>query len=997
MSAFQKIVRVGRSVLGGAALGLCWGSATLGLGPEWTWAVELPEARLRVLNPPGGRPGETVVVEVQGVDLEEGTLRFTHPGIESAADAKDPKKMAVKIGEGVPEGVYEARVVGRYGVSNSRRFEVSRLATTPLDPKAIAMEQAQAWSLPGVIQGAVPSQSVCWFRVEAQAGRELVFDCRAAAMDSKLDPVLVLSDAGGRELVRVRDRVLRFTPKDSGPLFLSLRDFLSGGGPEFFFRLVGGSASEVAVRPVETPLVFWPVSGAARKEQEPNDERKPERVSLPLEVRGEFGPGRDVDGYEFEGKKGEVWWLEVTSNRLGYASDPRLVVQRVMRDKDGKETLQDVLEARKASLFEGDPDFNGENRDPVGRLEVKEDGVFRATLRDGYAGSAGGEARPYTLAIRKPAPDFALVCAAHPPMANRAYLKAPGINPAFMVDVRGVNLRPGQGVPVRVLLVRRDGFEGEVRVEAEGLPAGVTAEPCVVGPGKKEGILVLRAGREAKRWSGAIRIYGMASVEGQERRREAVGSTPLWDSEMYPKGDWIRNARCRPMGEFTLGVMEDAPWTTALRVEPAQLEALPTDKVSLTVHADRDGVEGGALKLRVVGFEGLEKAAEVVLADKAASVAYPWDLAPLKLAPGRYTVWFQGDEKAKREVRGKPGEVDLKLASNAVTLVIRDPAAKPAASVPAPALAPVSFVKEILPMLEASCLPCHNATKAEGGLVLETPQAMREGGDSGPAIVPNKALSSLLYETAAHQKKPFMPPNANKAKAAPWTEAQLALVKRWIDEGATGTGKLRQPVAWKPMPEAVRALSAAAVDAQGRWVAAGQGGRVFFYDVALRRPAGFVEAHPDVVSSAAFSPDGSMLATGSRGEVKLWKNGSGGVPAFPLEGVVGVAVSGSGSVASGTLRHSDGQTVVVAMHGQPTRIKRPGKVPEVVELGGTPEGVQAKALVAERMAGARCEVQFLEAEGKGLSDKLAKAKTDWEKLRKEHESLELKKGDREKA
>ncbi|MGH7918171.1 MAG: hypothetical protein ACREQE_11925, partial [Candidatus Binataceae bacterium] len=37
---------------------------------------------------------------------------------------------------------------------------------------------------------------------------------------------------------------------------------------------------------------------------------------------------------------------------------------------------------------------------------------------------------------------------------------------------------------------------------------------------------------------------------------------------------------------------------------------------------------------------------------------------------------------------------------------------------------PVDFEKEVLPLLKRSCVACHNATKAESGLVLETPQSI---------------------------------------------------------------------------------------------------------------------------------------------------------------------------------------------------------------------------------------------------------------------------------
>src|SRR5436190_24116757 len=78
------------------------------------------------------------------------------------------------------------------------------------------------------------------------------------------------------------------------------------------------------------------------------------------------------------------------------------------------------------------------------------------------------------------------------------------------------------------------------------------------------------------------------------------------------------------------------------------------------------------------------------------------------------------------------------------------PAPLPIADLKRPA--PVEFEKEILPVLSANCLACHNRTKAKADLVLETPADMLKGGENGPAIVPKKSADSLLLKLAAHQQ-----------------------------------------------------------------------------------------------------------------------------------------------------------------------------------------------------------------------------------------------------
>jgi len=42
------------------------------------------------------------------------------------------------------------------------------------------------------------------------------------------------------------------------------------------------------------------------------------------------------DWFTFDAKKGEVWWVDVWSHRLGVGSDPFLLVQRIKRNERGE-------------------------------------------------------------------------------------------------------------------------------------------------------------------------------------------------------------------------------------------------------------------------------------------------------------------------------------------------------------------------------------------------------------------------------------------------------------------------------------------------------------------------------------------------------------------------------------------------------------------------------------------------------------------------------------
>ena len=64
----------------------------------------------------------------------------------------------------------------------------------------------------------------------------------------------------------------------------------------------------------------------------------------------------------------------------------------------------------------------------------------------------------------------------------------------------------------------------------------------------------------------------------------------------------------------------------------------------------------------------------------------------------------------------------------------------PAAAPPDP---PIDFVRDVQPILSASCVKCHRASRPEGGLRLDTREGLLEGGDSGGAVVRGRRCDTL--------------------------------------------------------------------------------------------------------------------------------------------------------------------------------------------------------------------------------------------------------------
>src|SRR5262245_56451581 len=93
---------------------------------------------------------------------------------------------------------------------------------------------------------------------------------------------------------------------------------------------------------------------------------------------------------------------------------------------------------------------------------------------------------------------------------------------------------------------------------------------------------------------------------------------------------------------------------------------------------------------------------------------------------------------------------------------------------------PVSFSRDIQPILQANCWRCHGEQHVSG-LDLRSRDGALKGGDNGPAIVPGKADDSRLYRRIAALEKPAMP-----FEGAPLTPEQVSSIKAWIDQGAHG-------------------------------------------------------------------------------------------------------------------------------------------------------------------------------------------------------------------
>ncbi|HYR57029.1 MAG TPA: c-type cytochrome domain-containing protein, partial [Chthoniobacteraceae bacterium] len=155
---------------------------------------------------------------------------------------------------------------------------------------------------------------------------------------------------------------------------------------------------------------------------------------------------------------------------------------------------------------------------------------------------------------------------------------------------------------------------------------------------------------------------------------------------------------------------------------------------------------------------------------------------------------------------------------------------------------PVSFRKEIAPLLQRRCAACHGEDSAKGGYRLDSFQRMSKAGESDLApIVAGRAdkseLYQLLIESEANDRMP--------QRADPLPQREIALIERWLNEGAVNDGG----PPGRPLAELVRDT--------------------------LLQPAPGHYARPVPATALAFSPDGAQLAVAGYFEMTLWNADSG--------------------------------------------------------------------------------------------------------------------------
>ncbi|WP_442505340.1 serine protease [Novipirellula sp. SH528] len=632
-------------------------------------SVCLPSPRLLTTMPMGAQAGSEIEVTLSGDSIDDASeLVFSHPGITAKPKLDDagkvvPKRYVVTIAADCPAGIHEARVMTPLGLSSSRVFSVDTVAEVVQSEPATSPEMALPVAINSIVNATMPVRGVNHYRFEAKKDQRVIVDCAARGIDSKLNAVVIIADAAGRDLlVERRGDLLDFVAPEDGQYIVKVHELTFKGGGEYFYRLAirelpAGERPQRMAGTEEVNAFSWPPVGLSQEakvaEVEPNDGKgdgqasSVQTITLPCDIAGTFFPAADVDVFEFTAKKGETWWVEVASERLGLPTDPTMLVQRVVESvEDGSKTesLVDVIELAdipspvKVSgnnyAYDGPP-YNAGTSDILGKIEIPEDGRYRVQLLDAFGGTRSDIRNRYRMIIRKAEPDFALVAwALHMGLRNgdRNALSKP------------MSLRPGATMALEVVAFRRDGFAGDIELSMQELPDGVFAQGLKIPAGKSRGIMLVTADEGAPAgWANAT-FVGQAEIDGKAISRPCRLASMAWPV----KDAWSEIPSPRLVGDVavSVGSAEVAPLTIQPSAD-APIEVVAGESVTIPLtHRRRSEFSGATVAMQTMGggFESHPKF-DLPLNDDHSEVTL--DLAKLKTAPGDYWIAFYGSAVAK--------------------------------------------------------------------------------------------------------------------------------------------------------------------------------------------------------------------------------------------------------------------------------------------------------------------------------------------------------------
>ena len=220
----------------------------------------------------------------------------------------------------------------------------------------------------------------------------------------------------------------------------------------------------------------------------------------------------------------------------------------------------------------------------------------------------------------------------------------------------------------------------------------------------------------------------------------------------------------------------------------------------------------------------------------------------------------------------------------------------PAARAQAPK-GPVSFIRDVAPILKENCFACHDSKKRKGKLDMTTFESLHKGGRDEPWVAGQPEQSKLIQLLTATDAKRMPPKDVGDALP----KEKVEVIRRWIKEGAkldagiTAKADLMRElrVRWQPPapPAAYKYpvnINALAFTPDGKKLVVGGYHELTVWDIASAKLEKRLYTRAGRAYGLVFLPDGKLAVAGGRpgqeGDVRVYDLSG------PAKQVNGVAV-----------------------------------------------------------------------------------------------------------
>jgi len=534
--------------------------------------------------PAGGQQGASVAVKVGGENIYGTTgANVTGKGVEAeVVDSKEPVnekdkdkkkrkkknqtvideivKLKITVLQDAEPGERELRLIAPNGLSNKLVFQIGQLKeineTEPNDWKDKAVPLSL---IPILANGQIMPGDVDNFRFSAKKGQHLVIETSARALIPYIadavpgwfQATITLYDSQNKEVAYMDhfrfnpDPVLFYDVPSDGDYMLEIRDSIYRGRQDFVYRVkIGELPFITSIFPLGAPRgektasvkisgknisensinvdvnkgapsmqlisvnknglisnrIPFPISNLPEvfENATNNQQDKAMKVIMPVIVNGCIQSPGEKDFFSFEGKKDQYVSIEVHARRLGTPLDSYIILfnnrcEKLAENDDIKDKGEGIITHQADSCL---------------IHKLPDDGIYTVEIYD-TQGKCGDE-YAYRLRISSPFQDFELRTV-----------------PA------NVSVPKGGSAPLTVHAIRRDGFNGEIRISIKGDSGGLSLNGAVIPEGTDKIRMTVSASENTPSAVIIPKLEGTAVIDEKSITHPVISAEDLMQAFIY--------------------------------------------------------------------------------------------------------------------------------------------------------------------------------------------------------------------------------------------------------------------------------------------------------------------------------------------------------------------------------------------------------------------------------------------------------------------------------